>query len=646
MLKAKLVVLFTRLFSIGLLGLIVLVPQPIASTQPRSNRPTEFTPQRPSESEELILEASQSVSLKISDSLKPPTPINFSRLGPHTWDRLCHSQNTSQHPIQARLSKAINGLNRSRPQIISALQTYSTQALAYTDAMPWPEIHERATQARVPVMMYHDILPEKEVFFDVTLEELRYDFELIQDYGLTPISLDQLMMHLQTGASLPEKPIVLTFDDGYSGHYDHVFPLMQEYGYPAIFSIFTAKVDGDIVGRSTVTWDQVQEMADHPLVTIAAHSVTHPRNLTELSDEELVQEVVESKKILESRLGESIEYFTYPEGHYDRRVAEAVAVAGYRGALTMDDFNELFANESEHLLAIARYGQSRLETVLEEAWGGAPQAPWWQGFDFNAPVTQQYLDIDYIPLILISGGKPITVHADSRYQVWEILQETEEAIAAVDGGFFSLEFLDSNTMIGPVLSRSTGEFVPGNRGENPLLNDRPLVLISDTAIKFVPFDADRHNTLAGIQAEMPDVTDAFVAAAWLVKDGQGRDYDTFGNLFDFDAARDRAFWGVNQAGQPTIGVSRLPVDSITLGEVLAKAGLRDVVMLDSGASASLAYRGESLMDYEPRPVPHIVALVPPTSQALARKQAGDCIVAYNGENSSVSLGIETDLEDW
>jgi hypothetical protein len=53
------------------------------------------------------------------------------------------------------------------------------------------------------------------------------------------------------------------------------------------------------------------------------------------------------------------------------------------------------------------------------------------------------------------------------------------------------------------------------------------------------------------------------------------------------------------------------IDSVGLGVILAKAGLYNVVMLDSGASAALAYRGKSVMSYEPRPVPHIVALLPP-----------------------------------
>lgn len=477
---------------------------------------------------------------------------------------------------------------------------------------PWPELHGRSRQARVPVLMYHDILEEKEVFFDVTVEEFESHLELIQDSGATPISLDHLVSHLRSGVPLPEKPILLTFDDGYLGHYTYVYPLLKKYGYPGLFSIYSYKVGRDH-GRPGVDWDQVKTMAADPLMTIASHSIGHPRDLTQLDDLALVHEIVESKQVLEAELGQPIQYFTYPEGNYDDRVAEIVELAGYQAALTMDNNADRYAGESQTLLAIDRIGQSQLTWAVEEAWGGRPLRPWGNPFDFSSPVERSPMTVDGIPITLISGGKPVTVHADSRYQVPEIIADTD-IMAAVDGGFFSLKYLDSNTMIGPVLSRSTGEFVPGNPGENPLINDRPLVLISDRAVKYIPFDADRHNTLDGLQAEMPDVTDAFVAAAWLVKDGEAQSAESFGSLFDYDARRHRAFWGINDLGQPVVGVSHNLVDSVHLGEILATSGLHDAIMLDSGASTSLAFEGESIVGYTPRPVPHVVGLIPPPDQ--------------------------------
>ncbi len=499
------------------------------------------------------------------------------------------------------------------------IENFGPQLSAYLSPRPWPQIQDRARLAKVPVVMYHDILPEKEVFFDVTPEEFEEHLRLIQANGLTPISLDQLTTHLQTGLPLPEKPVLLTFDDGYGGHYEYVYPLLKQYGYPAVFSIYTSKI-GDNTGRSHVTWDQLRQMAADPLITIAAHSLTHPPDLTVLADDQLQSEIVESKRLLESELGIIIRYFTYPTGLYDDRVSQMVRQAGYHAALTMNDLDERFAGESEDLLAIGRFGQSRLEEVITQAWGGPELPKWSSGFNFTSPVQRTEAVVDDTPLILISGGKPVTIHANSRYQVPEILAETE-AVAAVDGGFFSLKFLDSNVMIGPVLSQSAGQFIPGNLSENRLLLGRPLVLISPQAVQFVPFNPLQHNTLAGVQADLPGATDAFVAAAWLVKDSEPQAPITFGTLFDFDAARHRAFWGINQAGQPTIGVSKEPIGSVSLGAALAKAGFRDAIMLDSGASTSLAYKGESLVGYTPRPVPHVVALVPPETDT------GGCAVA-------------------
>ena len=529
---------------------------------------------------------------------------------------------TSPTPCQQTRSAQTGGLTRLVSDVTQTatlieqpaigmgtlLEQVAPQMLAYLNASPFPEINQRARLARVPVIMYHDILPEKKVFFDVTPEEFEQRLQLIRQKGLTPISMEQLVTHLRTGLPLPEKPILLTFDDGYSGHYDYVYPLLKKYNYPALFAIYTAKV-GKQMGRSSLTWEQLREMAKDPLITISSHSVNH-KVMARLTPSELAIETQESKHILESELGVPIRYFTYPEGRYDAQAVESVKQAGYAAALTMDDNDERLAGKSDNLFTIGRIGQSRLAEMVDVAWGG-PQLPSFsQAFDFTSPVVRANATIDDTPFIFISGGRPITIHAKTRNQVPKILEGTE-AIAAVDGGFFSLALLNSNTMLGPVLSQSEGEFIPGKPGEIPFLVKRPLVLISPTAVKFVPFDYTRHNTLEGIQAELPNVTDAFVAAGWLVENEQPQPIERFGRLYSVNERRHRAFWGINQAGQPQIGVSREPIGSVDLGAALAKAGFRNAVMLDSGASTSLAYKGASLVGYTPRPVPHVVALVPP-----------------------------------
>ncbi|MFN5862003.1 MAG: polysaccharide deacetylase family protein, partial [Pseudanabaena sp.] len=475
--------------------------------------------------------------------------------------------------------------------------------------------------------------------WDVTPDDLEKHFQALQDGGYTPITMDRLVNHLRTGSQLPEKPVLLTFDDNYIGQYKYAFPLLKRYNYPAVWSVHTRFV-GTAGKKPKATWDQLREMQKSGLITIASHTVNH-LNMKNLSNTELELEVMESKKTLEKELGVTIDYFTYPEGDFTERAKNKVKDAGYKAALSMslDPRQERSANESDDLLSVMRFGQSRFSESIEQASGGisASQVSLLPtvsngSIDFTTPVEKKKVTVDGLPLTLVYGGRAVTAHADKRAQVAEILAITPNAIAAVDGGFFSLERIDGNTMIGPVMSQfssNAGVFKIGNKGENPLLNGRPLVLISPSAVKFIPFNAAKHNSLEAVKAELSDVTDAFVAAGWLVRDGKPQSAESFGKLYGFDASRDRAFWGIDRSGRPVIGVTMEMIDSVGLGKILAKAGLQDVVMLDSGASAALAYRGKSVMAYEPRPVPHIVALLPPDPTPVETTDKLNCPVSLN-----------------
>jgi poly-beta-1,6-N-acetyl-D-glucosamine N-deacetylase len=507
------------------------------------------------------------------------------------------------------------------PMVANLASQFKPDFLIQFTPATFPKISDRARQAKVPILMYHDISEKKEVDWDVTPQELAQQFQEIKDRGLTPITLEQLISHLRTGATLPEKPILLTFDDNYVGQYKYAFPLLQQYKYPAVWSVHTAYV-GSKSGKPKATWEQLREMQQSGLITIASHTVNH-FNLTKISESAVDKELRDSKEQLERNLGIKVRYFTYPEGSYASYITEKVAAAGYEAALSMslDPSQERPANNSEDLLSIMRYGAaSRFQDAIAISSSGnstsgsffspaVSRSP----IDFTQPVQLRKVTIDKIPLTLVYGGKPITVHAGRRAAVEEIKQKTK-AIAAVDGAFFSLKSLDSNQMIGPVLSQvssQSGVFDPGRSGENPLLKNRPLVLISNKDIRFVPYDPVKHSSLEQIQTELPNVTDAFVGAAWLVRNGKPQPAANFGKLYGFDANRDRAFWGIDRTGRPVIGVTMEMIDSVSLGEILTKAGLYEVVMLDSGASAALAYQGKSVMAYTPRPVPHIVALLPP-----------------------------------
>ncbi len=586
--------------------------------------------------------AGLAIALKGWQSDTKPSHNLVADLSQITVPSLCEANLLHQVTSSLANVRTANRLIHDPAPLLTSVNAFLHSEVALTlMPAPFPQISDRARRARVPVIMYHNILPNPTVPWDTSVAEFERHLAMIKERGLTPISMDQLVLHLRTGASLPPKPILLTFDDNYEGQYKYAFPLLQKYKYPAVWSVHTRYV-GVKDDNPKAGWAELREMRDSGLITFASHTVNH-QNLvtTPLSDAQILQELRESKAVLEKELGVEVKYFNYPEGDNNPRVRQLVQKAGYTAALTMtlDAEQETTANQSPDLLSLMRFGQSRFDYAIEQADGGTPLPsfnPFAEGRigsaqkqDFTTPVELKRVTVNGFPLVLVYGGRPVTIHADTRGQVADIMKSTP-AIAAVDGGFHSLEFIDSNAMIGPVLSQNSsrkGEFIIGNKGENPLLNGRPLVLISPTAVKFVPFDAKVHVSLESLQAELPDVTDAFVAAAWLVRDGKAQPAESFGKLYGFDAYRDRAFWGLDKSGRPVIGVTMEMIDSVGLGKILEQAGLQEVVMLDSGASAALAYKGESVMSYEPRPVPHVVALYPPDPAPMTNANGLNCLVS-------------------
>jgi peptidoglycan/xylan/chitin deacetylase (PgdA/CDA1 family) len=194
-----------------------------------------------------------------------------------------------------------------------------------------------ARRVPVPILMYHyvstpppgadavrrDLSVSPEAFE----EQLRY----LRDQGYTSISLRELTLALQIGSPLPEKPIILTFDDGYRDAYENAFPLLQQYGFAGTFFVITSLAD---MGHpSYLTWEQVVTM-DAAGMDMEAHCYSH-MDLRKRSVDYLVWQVLGAKEAIEARTGKAVRFFCYPSGRYDARVSEVLHSAGYWGAVTL-----------------------------------------------------------------------------------------------------------------------------------------------------------------------------------------------------------------------------------------------------------------------------------------------------------------------
>ena len=134
---------------------------------------------------------------------------------------------------------------------------------------------------RVPVLMYHSVLdnPKRVGKYVILPEELEKDLIYIRDHGYTTITSKDLIAYRANKGDLPEKPIMLTFDDGYYNNYTYLFPLLKKYNMKAVLSVVGTYADAYSVpseilnnNYSHATWEQLKEMQQSGLVEIGNHS--------------------------------------------------------------------------------------------------------------------------------------------------------------------------------------------------------------------------------------------------------------------------------------------------------------------------------------------------------------------------------------
>jgi biofilm PGA synthesis lipoprotein PgaB len=213
------------------------------------------------------------------------------------------------------------------------------------------------------VLVWHDVLPVKDVWFDTTSATLSTQLAQIARGGFHVIPLAALRDHLVLGHSIPKRSLVLTFDDNGEGLYRNAYPLLRAHHFAATFFVHT-----NFVGRTTSkhhnTWAELREMAASGLIDVQSLTANHPPDLTKLSDADVEHELTLSKFSLEHRLGKRIYALVYPYDVYDERVARLAAKCGYTLAFT-EDYGS--AGASDSLLELHRYSiLTRFDQALHD----------------------------------------------------------------------------------------------------------------------------------------------------------------------------------------------------------------------------------------------------------------------------------------
>ena len=198
------------------------------------------------------------------------------------------------------------------------------------------------------VLMYHMIsehLPKNQSKFNrlrVKPNEFEKQLIWLKEKGFKSFTLSELVKL----ENIPEKSIVLTFDDGYEDNFANAFPLLKKYNFKATIYIVLNRfennwaMDKDLNQASSelnsekmLSNEQIKEMLDSGLIEIGSHTLDHV-NLPKLTKEEKEEQVIISKKQIEDIFNIRCESFAYPFGFYDKDSAKIVENAGYTNATT------------------------------------------------------------------------------------------------------------------------------------------------------------------------------------------------------------------------------------------------------------------------------------------------------------------------
>jgi peptidoglycan/xylan/chitin deacetylase (PgdA/CDA1 family) len=187
------------------------------------------------------------------------------------------------------------------------------------------------------VLMYHSIGDNK-VFFTVKPKEFEKQMDYLYRKKYNVVSLKKLIKYLEQD-SIPNKTIVITFDDGCQDIFLNAFDVLEKYNFPATIFLTTVFIGKEVSNSEGIpikelNWIQIKEMHNSGLIDIEPHTVNHPK-LIKISFQKARQEILDSKSIIEEKLNKKCDFFSYPYGRYNLQIEKFLKGNNFLGAFTV-----------------------------------------------------------------------------------------------------------------------------------------------------------------------------------------------------------------------------------------------------------------------------------------------------------------------
>jgi glycosyltransferase involved in cell wall biosynthesis/peptidoglycan/xylan/chitin deacetylase (PgdA/CDA1 family) len=230
----------------------------------------------------------------------------------------------------------------------------------------------RGALARVPILLYHNVgpLPLDDPFnLTVAIDQFEHQMRRLVSLGYQTIWPSDWLSARREGRRLPERTVMVTFDDGYAEMVEHAFPVLRRYGLKAAVYVVTKRLGltntwDEVNGHRTMrlmSADQVREWARQGL-EFGSHMRTHP-HLTSLSEQRLTDEIEGSRDDLQSLLGGEVLSFAYPygDGAENSRIREKLIRTYLLGMTVQEGLNYIETNPYELRRIMIRPGDSIMD---------------------------------------------------------------------------------------------------------------------------------------------------------------------------------------------------------------------------------------------------------------------------------------------
>lgn len=199
------------------------------------------------------------------------------------------------------------------------------------------EAHLQNKVLSVPILMYHHVGSEPEnsdgVRHDLTVSGTDFETEVawLSRSGYASVTLDQIYQAIQGNFVLPKKPVVVTFDDGYSDVFETAVPILQKYSFIGSFAV----IGGFVGNPDYATWDQIRRAKEMGM-EIVSHTYDHFDGSNPKYDKEFIQKNLElSLETLDKNVGKVPRILVYPYGHYTPLYIETAKEVGFVMGLTV-----------------------------------------------------------------------------------------------------------------------------------------------------------------------------------------------------------------------------------------------------------------------------------------------------------------------